>query len=597
MKRRRKGGKKGKAKKPRTVSTNEVAQNLVTSNTEDNPVMNELDNDEFDSGPEAESPSSTGADLPEKPPTVDEKPKTVSSGHPSDDTKLKLVYGRVKVKIKASKALDSQLTSSDARTHSDTEKSGQQVEVENQGAPCEKMEDSANSLPESNVDSSGNSSKRSSSIKLNSSRGFSSSSMSPCSNVEMMKGESTQQKEPELLRLNPQQNKQELDASLEVIKKVMKMDAAEPFNVPVNPIALGIPDYFDVIDTPMDFGTICSNLESGIKYMNSSDVYRDVQYIWDNCYKYNNKGDYILELMKRVKKNFMKHWIAAGLYSNHAEGTNGSDTIQAMDVTPSIHGKMPAKNGAFNPASKKRHGLKKHKDGCLCAICVMMRRRQEREESSRVLDDQFDASDGYMDEEVKPEEASPTGSLGGDYTSSNMDNSPEQVAHADLEEKGDEMMLQDTENISRQQEDKPEDEKQNLLTDEGKEEGEICEHLDQRSKDEHDAQNRPPNLESGDDMSNKASREKTPLQRDDDAVGIEQRKTKELLDKNQRAKMYERLRYLENPMLFELCGTLFDDKNSSVWTGPHSLVHHGDSNRKGSKRQSSILAAVTSFMK
>ena len=33
----------------------------------------------------------------------------------------------------------------------------------------------------------------------------------------------------------------------------------------------------------------------------------------------------------------------------------------------------------------------------------MMRRRQEREETSRTLDDQFDAGDGYMDEEFKPE--------------------------------------------------------------------------------------------------------------------------------------------------------------------------------------------------
>lgn len=73
----------------------------------------------------------------------------------------------------------------------------------------------------------------------------------------------------------------------------------------------------------MDFGTICSNLESGNKYMNSKDVYKDVQYIWDNCYKYNNKGDYILELMKRVKKNFAKYWAAAGLLSDHLEGTSG----------------------------------------------------------------------------------------------------------------------------------------------------------------------------------------------------------------------------------------------------------------------------------
>jgi len=66
----------------------------------------------------------------------------------------------------------------------------------------------------------------------------------------------------------------------------------------------------------MDFGTICQNLERGDKYMNSEDVYKDVQFIWDNCIKYNSKGDYIIELMKRVKKGFMKYWLAAGLYSD-----------------------------------------------------------------------------------------------------------------------------------------------------------------------------------------------------------------------------------------------------------------------------------------
>lgn len=78
-----------------------------------------------------------------------------------------------------------------------------------------------------------------------------------------------------------------------------------------------------MIDTPMDFGTICSNLEKGDKYMNSEDVFNDVQYIWGNCYKYNNKGDYILDLMRRVKKNFTKYWTAAGLYNGQSRGSNG----------------------------------------------------------------------------------------------------------------------------------------------------------------------------------------------------------------------------------------------------------------------------------
>ncbi|GFY89300.1 DNA-binding bromodomain-containing protein [Actinidia rufa] len=143
--------------------------------------------------------------------------------------------------------------------------------------------------------------------------------------------EQTHQKELSLLCRDPRYNEQELRASLEVVKKIMKMDAAEPFNAPVNPIALGIPDYFEVIDTPMDFGTICNNLETGVHYMNSEDVFKDVQYIWENCYKYNNKGDYVVELMKRVKKNFMKYWTAAGLHTEPAQGISGDGFVLFLD--------------------------------------------------------------------------------------------------------------------------------------------------------------------------------------------------------------------------------------------------------------------------
>ncbi|KAI3497512.1 hypothetical protein L1887_40175 [Cichorium endivia] len=120
------------------------------------------------------------------------------------------------------------------------------------------------------------------------------------------------------LQQNPEYKQQELDTALTVIKKTMKLDAADPFNRPVDPVALEIPDYFDVIDTPMDFGTICNNLENGLKYMNSADVFKDVEFIWHNCVKYNKKGDHILELMKRVKTFFTKYWVAAGLYSEQS---------------------------------------------------------------------------------------------------------------------------------------------------------------------------------------------------------------------------------------------------------------------------------------
>ncbi|GKV24436.1 hypothetical protein SLEP1_g34048 [Rubroshorea leprosula] len=124
------------------------------------------------------------------------------------------------------------------------------------------------------------------------------------------------------------QYKKELKAALGVIKKVMKMDEAQPFNVAVDPVALGKPDFFDIIDTPMDFSMICSNLQNNVKYKNSEDVYKDVKYIWENCFKYNKKGEYIVYLVKRVKKKFMKYWIAGGLYNEQSRKPNENLHLQ-----------------------------------------------------------------------------------------------------------------------------------------------------------------------------------------------------------------------------------------------------------------------------
>ncbi|KAA8536582.1 hypothetical protein F0562_029060 [Nyssa sinensis] len=145
-----------------------------------------------------------------------------------------------------------------------------------------RAEDSVNSLPEMNKAIVGNLSKAAGRKMTRFTKGVGSLNIN-MSNVVLMRGKMTHQKEPKLPHQDPQYNEQELNVALGVIKKIMKMDAAEPFNVPVDPIALGIPDYFDVIDTPMDFGAICSSLENGVKYLNSKDVFKDVQYIWYNC--------------------------------------------------------------------------------------------------------------------------------------------------------------------------------------------------------------------------------------------------------------------------------------------------------------------------
>ncbi|KAL6964448.1 hypothetical protein U1Q18_035500 [Sarracenia purpurea var. burkii] len=584
MKRKR-GNKKGKLKNPNVVVVNEPAQNVTSVDTEENSGFGDVDNDEFESGMEVQTPSSMGTDRPEE-------LTNANSDRLIDRPVGKLVYGRVKVKIKASKALDSQLASSDAPTQSDTDKSSQLGALEKNGGVSEKMEDSANSLQDMIPSVTVNLLKKTGSIKIKSSRGFGSSGINPCGNAAPVQSEQAHQKEPGLLRRDTHYNEQELNASLEVIKKIMKMDAAEPFNVPVNPIALGIPDYFDVIDTPMDFGTICNNLENGVKYMNSENVFKDVQYIWENCYKYNNKGDYVVELMKRVKKNFMKYWTAAGLYTEQLQGNSGVESIQSKDVASTSNVKMQAKNGQLKHKMRKRNGVKRHKDDCLCAICIMMRRRKEREESAKI-EDQIGTSNSHLDQEMKLEEPSPAESFYGEDTSSNRDNSPGSDADADLEEKREEVKLEDTEQPYSPIREKREEEKGSEMEIQTKEGIEISGHSQpgERSGEEHSRDYPTNTVEFGGNMQADTRIEETLMHHEDETAAIEQKKPKES-EKRRKAKMYENLHRFENPMLLKICGTLFSDDCKSVWSGPRSLVRCQDLDRS-----SSIHEAIASFMK
>ncbi|KAL7238004.1 hypothetical protein ACSBR2_004161 [Camellia fascicularis] len=196
---------------------------------------------------------------------------------------------------------------------------------------------------------------------LKSSRGSSASSIKANSKTELVQGgRRTHQKDPKSTLQDPLYKEQELKAALVVIRKVMKMDAARPFNLPVDPIALGIHDYFDVIDTPMDFGTICNNLENGVRYKNSKDVFGDVQYIWDNCSKYNGEGHHISELMKQVKKNFTKYWTEAGLYEEQPQEINGYSDVAPMESTMrcSTHGHSSLAGSIIDyPGHQQQHQM------------------------------------------------------------------------------------------------------------------------------------------------------------------------------------------------------------------------------------------------
>lgn len=209
MKRKR-GHKKGKPKGPPVVVKNEAFVNAVSVNTEDNSGLDGYGNGtKYDSGMEVDTPSSTGTD----------QPHNVASIKPdgSIDKAVGKSVGRVKVKLRTSKTLESQHTSSDAPTQSDTDKSSQQLGLERQGMGMEKMEDSANSLPISVL---GNPAKRAGSIKIKSSKVLGNSGGYQNSSAVVAQGENPHQEEPKVLHQDTRYIKQELDTALMVRWKV-----------------------------------------------------------------------------------------------------------------------------------------------------------------------------------------------------------------------------------------------------------------------------------------------------------------------------------------------------------------------------------------
>lgn len=58
------------------------------------------------------------------------------------------------------------------------------------------------------------------------------------------------------------------------------------FYEPVDPEALGIPDYFDKIKQPMDLSTVRKKFDKK-EYQTPSQFAEDVRRMFTNCYRYN----------------------------------------------------------------------------------------------------------------------------------------------------------------------------------------------------------------------------------------------------------------------------------------------------------------------
>jgi hypothetical protein len=328
----------------------------------------------------------------------------------------------------------------------------------------------------------------------------------------------------------------------------------------VDPVALGIPDYFDIIDTPMDFGTICTNLERGDKYMNSEDVYKDVQFIWDNCTKYNSKGDYIIELMKRVKKGFMKNWLAAGLYSDVPD-SGGNDNTGDEDAKG--HSKSKSKN------KRRRPGNDRHKSDCICAVCQVTRRKKERDEILAVVDNETAAMDSNTSDQHDMEGNSGANNAGSHDTSSSQEQPPRTDVYKETAEADDSGI--GIEDVGKFSSGRPSSLPCADYEDEGSRQGkEQVEYRDMNSNEEHTSTQ--PNEYSDVENQQKAQIE-----------------TSQEVEMEEDYPMQQ-----ENPSFLQLCASLFPSNQRSTFRVRHSLFRP---RRRAPLKESPLHVAMAAIMK
>ena len=147
----------------------------------------------------------------------------------------------------------------------------------------------------------------------------------------------------------PEQSLPGLASARKVLAATMKHKGAKLlFNEPVDPEALNLPDYHDVVQRPIDLGLILKRLseghESGWKkshYQSAAEVFHDVELVWENCLAYNNRPEDAPthDLCLEVKTSFEHKWRQAQLEEEVPEPPRNlwlreQDVPSRFSVTP-----------------------------------------------------------------------------------------------------------------------------------------------------------------------------------------------------------------------------------------------------------------------
>lgn len=93
-----------------------------------------------------------------------------------------------------------------------------------------------------------------------------------------------------------------------VLERLMKHKHAWVFNKPVDAVALGLHDYFEIIKNPMDLGTVKDRLAQNW-YKSPMEFAEDVRLTFQNAMTYNPKGQDVYVMAEQLAKTFEEKWI------------------------------------------------------------------------------------------------------------------------------------------------------------------------------------------------------------------------------------------------------------------------------------------------
>ena len=91
---------------------------------------------------------------------------------------------------------------------------------------------------------------------------------------------------------------------MEVLKGLQAHQHGWVFNVPVDPVELGLPDYFEIIKKPMDLGSIHKRLDAG-GYHDIANFKTDTSLVFDNAMAYNEEGSVVYDMANELKIKFV----------------------------------------------------------------------------------------------------------------------------------------------------------------------------------------------------------------------------------------------------------------------------------------------------